>query len=364
MGCGSGVNGSGRIERGDAVHQRVGATPLRPPGDRPGSFQAHRLRARRLPGGAVRPRAPGNPGAARADRHGERREARSSSSWAPTVGVDDTEREHQRARSRCLPGRVARLKRRPHRRWRGSPPKLRGARRVQPHPLLGDRCRQQRQLRGAEPSTKCAPPTTAPRSRAPVTTGPVLGKGTGRTQLDYRGVACPRTAPPRCGPVRGGQARDQSMSDAKAQLASAIANPDRWGLQNQDGLARRAGVRTPWCHCPATASSETPMRWGKQNLAERLTQIRVQPPDPLDPPGHAVPGPRSGRWPRQVVRRRIPRLPWIFATDGEYSTAFPAVARGPVSRRRYPRTISPRCGEISDTSSTTVRGSAGARDRV
>ena len=173
-------------------------------------------------------------------------------------------------------------------------------------------------FRGAEPGTVCAAndSTSEPSS---CDDGP-FGKGTGG-QLDYK-VSLPAHGSTTLWIAAAGS--DQSMSDAKAQLAGAIANPDQ-ELQNKMASRNALGQNTV-VSLPGDRVLQNAVQWGKQNLADltqsasnlqiRWTNQGTQYPAALGTVAHA-------RW----FAAGFPDYPWIFATDGEY-TAFPAVAVG------------------------------------
>ncbi len=173
-------------------------------------------------------------------------------------------------------------------------------------------------FRGPEPGTVCAAndSTSEPSS---CDDGP-FGKGTGG-QLDYS-VSLPAHGSTTLWIAAAGS--DQSMSDAKAQLAGAIANPDQ-ELQNKMASRNALGENTV-VSLPGDRVLQNAVQWGKQNLADltqsasnlqiRWTNQGTQYPAALGTVAHA-------RW----FAAGFPDYPWIFATDGEY-TAFPAVAVG------------------------------------
>ena len=106
---------------------------------------------------------------------------------------------------------------------------------------------------------------------------------------------------------------DAALRDPAAQLASKIAERERWG-----GFTRLS--------LPGDRRLQHAVDWGKQNIldltraAEDL-QIRwLDQGRQFPPPEGSV---RSARW----VGAGFPDYPWMFATDGEY-TAFASVAVG------------------------------------
>jgi hypothetical protein len=173
-------------------------------------------------------------------------------------------------------------------------------------------------FRGPQPGTVCAAndSTSEPSS---CDDGP-FGKGTGG-QLDYS-VSLPAHGSTTLWIAAAGS--DQGMSDAKAQLAGAIANPDR---ELQDKMAsRNALAQNTVVSLPGDRVLQNAVQWGKQNLADltqsasnlqiRWTNQGTQYPAALGTVAHA-------KW----FAAGFPDYPWIFSTDGEY-TAFPAVAVG------------------------------------
>ncbi|MFZ1995762.1 MAG: hypothetical protein WAU75_16750 [Solirubrobacteraceae bacterium] len=173
-------------------------------------------------------------------------------------------------------------------------------------------------FRGPEPGTACAATdgTSAPSA---CDDGP-FGRGTGG-QLDYT-VSLPAHGSSTVWIAAAGS--DQGLSDAKSQLAGAIANPER---ELQDKVAsRQALAQNTVVSLPGDRLLQNAVAWGKQNLADltqsasnlqiRWTDQGTQYPAALGTVAHA-------RW----FAAGFPDYPWIFATDGEY-TAFPAVAVG------------------------------------
>ncbi len=173
-------------------------------------------------------------------------------------------------------------------------------------------------FRGPEPGTTCAASdgTSAPSL---CDDGP-FGKGTGG-ELDYA-VSLPAHGSTTLWVAAAGS--DQGLSDAKAQLAGAIANPNgelQSKLASRNALAQNTRVTLPGDRLLQNA-----VQWGKQNLADltqsasnlqiRWTNQGTQYPAALGTVAHA-------KW----FGAGFPDYPWIFATDGEY-TAFPAVAVG------------------------------------
>jgi hypothetical protein len=173
-------------------------------------------------------------------------------------------------------------------------------------------------FRGPEPGTVCAAndSTSEPSS---CDDGP-FGKGTGG-QLDYS-VSLPAHGSTTLWIAAAGS--DQGMSDAKAQLAGAIANPD--GELQKKMASRNALAQNTVVSLPGDRVLQNAVQWGKQNLADltqsasnlqiRWTNQGTQYPAALGTVAHA-------KW----FAAGFPDYPWIFSTDGEY-TAFPAVAVG------------------------------------
>ena len=173
-------------------------------------------------------------------------------------------------------------------------------------------------FRGPEPGTACAATDgTSPPSACD--DGP-FGTGTGG-ELDYS-VALPAHGSTTLWIAAAGS--DQGLSDAKRQLAGAVANPGQElqaKIASRDALAQNTVVSLPGDRLLQNA-----VAWGKQNLADltqsasnlqiRWTDQGTQYPPALGTVAHA-------RW----FGAGFPDYPWIFATDGEY-TAFPAVAVG------------------------------------
>jgi hypothetical protein len=173
-------------------------------------------------------------------------------------------------------------------------------------------------FRGPEPGTICAATdgTSAPSA---CDDGP-FGKGTGG-ELDYS-VSLPAHGSTTLWVAAAGS--DQGLSDAKAQLAGAIANPDK---ELRDKIASRSALaQNTVVSLPGDRLLQNAVAWGKQNLADltqsasnlqiRWTDQGKQYPPALGTVSHA-------KW----FAAGFPDYPWLFATDGEY-TAFPAVAVG------------------------------------
>jgi hypothetical protein len=173
-------------------------------------------------------------------------------------------------------------------------------------------------FRGPEPGTTCAA-TDGTSEPSACDDGP-FGKGTGG-QLDYT-VSLPAHGSTTVWIAAAGS--DQGLSDARSQLAGAIANPDR-ELQNKIA-SRNALAQNSVVSLPGDRLLQNAVAWGKQNLADltqsasnlqiRWTDQGTQYPPALGTVAHA-------RW----FGAGFPDYPWIFSTDGEY-TAFPAVAVG------------------------------------
>ena len=186
-------------------------------------------------------------------------------------------------------------------------------------PILGDRAATGGNFRGPEPGTACAATdgTSAPSA---CDDGP-FGKGTGG-QLDYT-VSLPAHGSTTVWIAAAGS--DQSLSDARSQLAGAIANPDR-ELQDKIDVTQHAGPEHRGVAPRATGCCRTPSSGAS----------RTSPISPSRPPTCRSAGPTRARSTRPslgtVAHAKwfgagFPDYPWIFATDGEY-TAFPAVAVG------------------------------------
>ncbi len=173
-------------------------------------------------------------------------------------------------------------------------------------------------FRGPQAGTVCAASDgTSPPSACD--DGP-FGKGTGG-QLDYS-VAVPAHGSTTLWIAAAGS--DQGLSDARSQLAGALANPQ--AELNDKIAARNALAANTAVSLPGDRLLQNAVQWGKQNLADltqsasnlqvRWTDQGTQYPAALGTVGHA-------KW----FGAGYPDYPWIFATDGEY-TAFPAVAVG------------------------------------
>ena len=173
-------------------------------------------------------------------------------------------------------------------------------------------------FRGPQPGTACAATdgTSAPSA---CDDGP-FGKGTGG-ELDYS-VSLPAGGSTTLWIAVAGSA--QGLSDARSQLAGALANPNR---ELQDKIASRNALgNNTVVSLPGDRLLQNSVQWGKQNLADvtqtasnlqiRWTNQGTQYPPALGTVAHA-------KW----FGAGFPDYPWIFATDGEY-TAFPAVAVG------------------------------------
>ncbi|HEY2318403.1 MAG TPA: hypothetical protein VGH67_08905 [Solirubrobacteraceae bacterium] len=173
-------------------------------------------------------------------------------------------------------------------------------------------------FRGPQTGTTCAASDgTSPPSACD--DGP-YGRGTGG-QLNYS-VTVPAHGSTTLWIAVAGS--DQGLSDAKSQLAAALAHPQ---AELQDKIAARdALAANTVVALPGDRLLQNAIGWGKQNLADltqsasnlqiRWTNQGTQYPAPLGTVPHA-------RW----FGAGYPDYPWIFATDGEY-TAFPAVAVG------------------------------------
>ena len=156
-------------------------------------------------------------------------------------------------------------------------------------------------------------PATAARSRA----------RSARTATRSRRAACDDGPH---GKGVGGQLRyDVTVGRARAQtLWVAVAGSDRGLAAARRELAPRSTTRTPSCaprrddrnelaarsvvDLPGDRQLQDAVDWGKQNLAD-LTQTRGRPADPLRRPGQGLPAADRQRQARDVLRRRLPRLP-------------------------------------------------------
>jgi hypothetical protein len=120
---------------------------------------------------------------------------------------------------------------------------------------------------------------------------------------------------------------DQSLDDAQRQFTSASADP--FGL-----LERKVGGRLELAgqtrlDLPGDPGLATAIDWGKQNLAD-LTQeahnIQVR----LTNQGNAYPAPIGTLSSIRFEGAGFPDYPWMFATDGEY-TSYALVAAGQIA---------------------------------
>jgi hypothetical protein len=117
---------------------------------------------------------------------------------------------------------------------------------------------------------------------------------------------------------------DTGLADAQSELAAALQDPAgelAAKVASREALAQRSQVSLPGDQLLQDA-----VDWGKQNLADltqsasslqiRWTDQGKQFPEPLGTVAHA-------RW----FGAGFPDYPWLFATDGEYTT-FAALALG------------------------------------
>jgi hypothetical protein len=179
-------------------------------------------------------------------------------------------------------------------------------------------------FRGPQPGTVCAANDgTSPPSACD--DGP-YGKGTGGelhysltipahgTKTLWVGVA---------GSDKGGS-QAQSLAQAQSQLDGALSNPAHelaGKIASRQALDAHSHV-----NLPGDRLLQKSVRWGKQNLADltqtasnlqiRWTSQGTQYPPPLGTVAHV-----------QWFAAGYPDYPWIFATDGEYTT-FAALALG------------------------------------
>ena len=145
------------------------------------------------------------------------------------------------------------------------------------------------------------------------------GKGTGG-QLRYD-VRVPRGGRTVWFSVGGS---DNGLAEAQAAQQRALANPDR--LLRQRLAARHALAANTRVSLPGDRLLERSVEWSKQNLADsvqesRDLQVRITNAGKnYPPPVGTVP---RARW----YGAGFPDYPWLFATDGEY-TSFAAVSSG------------------------------------
>jgi hypothetical protein len=173
-------------------------------------------------------------------------------------------------------------------------------------------------FRGPQPGHSCAADdsTSPPRG---CDDGP-FGNGTGG-ELQYR-VTVPSHGSTTVWIAVAGS--DRGLSAARTQLAGALADPE--GELARKAAAREALSRNTQVSLPGDRLLQHAIDWGKQNLADltqtasnlqiRWTNQGKQFPAPLGTVAHA-----------QWFGAGFPDYPWIFATDGEYTT-FAAVALG------------------------------------
>jgi hypothetical protein len=117
---------------------------------------------------------------------------------------------------------------------------------------------------------------------------------------------------------------DQSAKEARTELKQVLTNPDRelaFKIGARQALGRHSAV-----NLPGDPALQQAVDWGKQNLADltqtaKNLQIRYTNQGTQDPPS-------MGSVPSVTFYGAgYPDYPWLFATDGEY-TSFAAVAYG------------------------------------
>ncbi|MGZ4292737.1 MAG: glycogen debranching protein [Solirubrobacteraceae bacterium] len=173
-------------------------------------------------------------------------------------------------------------------------------------------------FRGPQAGTTCAATDgTSPPSACD--DGP-FGRGTGG-RLNYS-VTVPAHGSTTLWIAVAGS--DQGLSDARSQLAAALANPD--AELNAKIASRGALAANTVVSLPGDRLLQNAITWGKQNLAD-LTQTASNLQIRWTDQGRQYPAPlgtvANARW----FGAGYPDYPWIFSTDGEY-TAFAAVALG------------------------------------
>ena len=177
--------------------------------------------------------------------------------------------------------------------------------------------------RGDQGDAVCVPPAAGePEDKRPPSAcddGP-YGKGTGG-QLRYD-VRVPARGTETVWIAVAGS--DKGLADARKQLDAAVADPGK-------ALARKTAAREKtgsWTRLslPGDRRLQEGIDWGKQNLADatqaaedlqlRLVEEGKQYPPPVGTVKHV-----------RFVGAGWPDYPWLFATDGEY-TSFAGVALG------------------------------------
>jgi hypothetical protein len=185
-------------------------------------------------------------------------------------------------------------------------------------PTSGTAAAQNGNFRGPQPGTVCAASDgTSPPSACD--DGP-FGKGTGG-ELTYS-ITVPANGSTTL--WVGAAGSDSGMSDAQQQLDAALNDPAQElndKIASREKLNGYSQVTLPGDHLLQNA-----ITWGKQNLAD-LTQTAHNLQIRWTNQGKQFPPPlgtvSSAKW----FGAGFPDYPWIFATDGEYTT-FAALALG------------------------------------
>jgi hypothetical protein len=186
-------------------------------------------------------------------------------------------------------------------------------------PVSGEAAQSGGTYRGPQGDDKCVPVDGDQRLPSACDDGP-FGNGTGG-ELRYS-VTVPAGGSKTLWVAAAGS--DKGLAPARSELAAALQDPAgalAAKVAARDDLAKRSVVSLP-----GDPLLERAIDWGKQNLADltetasdlqiRWTNQGKQFPSPLG----TVP---KARW----FGAGFPDYPWIFATDGEY-TSFAAVALG------------------------------------
>jgi hypothetical protein len=168
-------------------------------------------------------------------------------------------------------------------------------------------------MRGPQADVICGDPTPAVCDDGP------YGKGTGG-QLSYD-IALGSRSRTVWFAVAGS---DQGVAPAQAELTTALTDPA--GALAAKIAARRALARQSRVTLPGDRLLQQSVEWSKQNLADSVQQARdlhvfVSNQGTVYPPPAGVVD--KIRW----MGAGWPDYPWLFATDGEY-TSFAAVAAG------------------------------------
>ena len=334
---------------GDQVHQRLGLHPLRPPGHRrPAACSAPTSRPTAT---ARRCSASADQSGGGEDRHCQGRRALRADGRLP-VGLHrrDAQRQRQPPRPRrvhrqalaftddgALPGApahhyaalVAPTRTRPPATAAATGGSFRG-------PQPGHRCTGTDGDRAAR-----APATTARSARAPAascaTASPCRPRGSKTVWIAVAGS-------------------DQGLADAQQRARRRAAGPGGRSSRRKIASREQAGATRPQVSLPGDRLLQNAIDWGKQNLAD-LTQTALEPADPLDQPGQAVPGAARHRRPRAAGSARASRT---IRGSSPPTASTPRSPRWRSASSRRSRTTCARCA-TSPTSSTTARASSCTR---